>query len=47
LENDNKSTPDELVEKLIGRSNWWGNTNFNKALATARTVMERQWNAQR
>ena len=47
LENDNSSTPDELVESLIGRSNWYGGTDFDKALDTARTVLERQWNAQR
>ena len=47
MENDKTSTPDELVEGLIGRSKWWGGTNFDKALTTARTVLERQWNAQR
>jgi len=47
LENDNTSTPDELVERLIGLSNWYGGTDFGGALATARTVLEQQWNAQR
>jgi len=47
LENDNTSTPDELVERLIGRSNWYGGTDFDQALTSARTVLEQQWNAQR
>jgi hypothetical protein len=47
LENDNTSIPDELVEKLIEHSNLYGGTDFDKALATGRTVLEQQWNSQR
>jgi len=47
LENNNTSTANELVESLIAHRGGYGGTNFDQALATARTVLERQWNAQR
>ena len=47
LEGDLTSTPDALVEKLIGRRNDYGGTNFDTAIRTASLVLERQWNAQR
>ena len=47
MEGNNTSTPDELVDSLIGRCNLVGGTNFDGAIRTARTVLERQWNAQR
>ena len=47
LEGNNTSTPDELMDSLIGRCRPSGFTNFDGALRTARTVLERQWNAQR
>ena len=47
IEGDTTSTPEELVESLIGRRNDFGGTNFDMAIRTATTVLERQWNAQR
>ena len=47
LEGDHTSTPEELVESLIGRRNDYGGTNFDIAIRTATNVLERQWNAQR
>ena len=47
IEGDHTSTLDELVESLIGRRNDYGGTNFDIAIRTASTVLERQWNAQR
>ena len=47
LEGDHTSTPEELVESLIGRRNDYGGTNFDIAITTASAVLERQWNAQR
>ena len=47
MEGDNTSTPDELVDSLIGRCNPRGGTDFDGAIRTARNVLERQWNAQR
>ena len=47
MEGNNTSTPDELVDSLIGRCLPSGGTNFDEAIKTACTVLERQWNAQR
>jgi len=47
MEGNNTSTPDELVDSLIGRCRPSGGTNFNEAIRTACTVMERQWDTQR
>ena len=47
MEGNNTSTPDELMDSLIGRCRPYGGTNFDRALSMARTVLERQWNAQR
>ena len=47
MEGNDTSTPDELVNSLIGRRRPNGGTNFDGAIRTARTVQERQWNAQR
>jgi len=47
MEGNNTSTPDELVDSLIGQCRPSGGTNFNEVLKEARTVMERQWDAQR
>ena len=47
MEGNNTSTPDELVDSLIERCRPSGSTNFDGAIKTACTVLERQWNAQR
>ena len=47
MEGNITSTPDELVDSLIGRYNHTWGTNFDGAIRTACTVLERQWNAQR
>ena len=47
MEGNNTSTPDELVDSLIGRYNHTRGKNFDGAIRTARTVLGRQWNAQR
>ncbi|KZS89200.1 hypothetical protein SISNIDRAFT_458932 [Sistotremastrum niveocremeum HHB9708] len=45
-ENDFASTPDELLNHVL-RLEDRGGTNFNLALATASTVMERHWSSER
>ena len=47
MEGNNTSTPDELVNSLVGRCHPGGRTNFDGAIRTARTMLERQWDAQR
>ena len=47
MEGNNTSTPDGLVDVLIGRYNHTRGKNFDRAIRTARTVLGRQWNAQR
>lgn len=47
MEDNNTSTPEQLVNSLIGRRNDYGGTNFDEAIRMARIVLERQWNDQR
>jgi len=41
--NDVRSTPDQLVDRLLNVMVPDGGTNFNAALQQTRTVMEANW----